>query len=85
YLKDSLKLVRKLAKRTEDMFLPSLAAVLANLSIVHTQSGNIEEAKKTVNEITEIKVLLMRKDPRVFKDRFSIDAPEEIEEILLDF
>jgi tetratricopeptide (TPR) repeat protein len=85
YLKDSLKLLRKLAEKTEDMFLPSLAAVLTNLSVVHNQSGNKDEAKKSVSEVTEIKDLLVRKDPRVFKDRFTIETPEEIEEVLLDF
>ncbi len=84
YLKDSLKLVSKLAKRTEDMFLPSLATVLTNLSMVHNQSGSKEDAKKTAREVAKIKDILARKDSRVFKDRFAIETPEEIEEVLLD-
>ncbi len=85
YLKDSLKLLRKLTEKTEDMFLPSVAAVLTNLSIVYNQSGNRDEVEKSVSEVTEIKDLLVRKDPRVFKDRFASETPEEIEELLLDF
>jgi len=84
YQKDSLKLVRKLTETTEDMFLPSLATVLTNLSIVQNQSGNKEDAKKTACEVAKIKDVLMRKDSRVFKDRFAIETPEESEEVLLD-
>ncbi len=85
YLKDSLKLLRKLVEKTEVMFLPSLAAVLTNLSMVYKQSGNNEEAEKIASEVAKIKDELVSKDPRVFKDRFTIETPEEIEEVLLDF
>ncbi|MFW9982197.1 MAG: tetratricopeptide repeat protein [Candidatus Thorarchaeota archaeon] len=84
YFNDALELLKRLSENTRDLFYPNIVVVLNNLGFLYRQSGDMNKSDGVKTELEKIREVLVKKDARVYQNRFTLDEIEDLEEFLID-